>query len=197
METRRLLFASLAAVTLAACAPQWKLASAEPYANPAGFSINFPAGWNWYPSTWLPTSVTLGTPAQGAMASKDGPLLQAIGVEFRKTKAAFPLTKKVADAKTLPEDLATTYIGEFRKARELDNVDVKSQKPAKVGGRNGFRTELVWKTPEGLRMQQVVYGVATDKGLYLVSYTAPAIVYFAESLPAFEAAAASFALKGA
>lgn len=186
----------LCAAMLAACAPSWKLTTATPYKHTSGFTIVFPPGWRWYPSTFLPTTVTLSQPGQGAMASRDGPLLQAIGAEFRPAKRAFPLTKKAVDARTLPEDLATTYIAEFREARELDNVEVRSQKPAKVGGRNGFRTELAWKTGEGLGLQQVVYGVATDKGFYLVSYTAPAIVYFDESLAEFETAAATFALTG-
>ena len=191
MRSTRLLAALFGAalLALAPAARAWKLAVAnEPHVNPGrGYAVQFPAGWKF---DRLYFSDETG-------ATRDGPALQAIFVDFREHKKAFKAIKKESSPDMLPQELAELLVADMTKERGLENVAVQSNEPAMLAGRPGFRLSFEYKLPVdrgALRMREVIVGTAASRGFYLVGYRAPVLYYFDRDLDSFGAAVQSFTI---
>ncbi|HEX9473332.1 MAG TPA: hypothetical protein VF931_04040 [Steroidobacteraceae bacterium] len=191
MRSTRLLAALFGAALLglAPAARAWKLAVAnEPHVNPGrGYAVQFPVGWKF---DRLYFSDETG-------ATRDGPALQAIFVDFREHKKAFKAIKKESSPDMLPQELAELLVADMTKERGLENVAVQSNEPAMLAGRPGFRLRFEYKLPVdrgAVRMREVVVGTAATRGFYLVGYRAPVLYYFDRDLDSFGAAVQSFTI---
>lgn len=158
----------------------WYLVKVAPHAmEKQGYTVDLPVGWiqNKYVGDDM------------VILSRDGYNLQTIVIRHAPLTKAFPRSGKPASADSLPGDLAADFIAEARLANE--NIEVLETAPAVVAGRPGFRLELGFSTPTGLRYQTRAYGVATPRGFYEIHYKAPVIHYWAKDLETFEAMVAT------
>ena len=181
--------AAMLALALAPAARAWKLSVAnEPHVNPGrGYAVQFPAGWKF---DRLYFSDETG-------ATRDGPALQSIFVDFREHKKAFKSIKKESSPDTLPQELAELLVADMTKERGLENVAVQSNEPAVLAGRPGFRLKFEYKLPVdrgAVRMREIVVGAAATRGFYLVGYRAPVLYYFDRDVDSFADAVKSFAI---
>jgi hypothetical protein len=149
-----------------------------------GYSIALPDGWSWVKmSRDAPLIVT-----------RDGPGLQAIRVHFREHRHAFPHIEERSSADMLPQELAELLVAEFKAEHGSGEVELLGDAPVRISDQPGFRIEFAWREANGLRYRGIVYGVATERGFYFVSYMAPVLNYFAQHEGQFEQAVQTFRL---
>ncbi|MFO1428322.1 MAG: hypothetical protein U1F11_15400 [Steroidobacteraceae bacterium] len=170
----------------------WKLAAeGTPFKHAAsGYSVQFPPGWR-YDKLWF---------SDESGATRDGPFLQSIFVDFRAHKNAFKAIKKSSTADELPQDLAQDLIGDMTKERSLENVTILSNVPQVLADRPGFRVTFEYKmtiTRGAVRYREIIVGATGPKGLYLIGYRAPVIYYYDRDVAAFETALATFQIAAA
>ncbi|MBM5810658.1 MAG: hypothetical protein FJ191_01640 [Gammaproteobacteria bacterium] len=182
--------ALMAGLLLASPASAWKIvADGQPYAHAGtGYSIQYPAGWRFRKEAF----------GDETIATRDGPLLQVIYVDFRKHKQAFRAQRKDATADMLPQELAGKFIAEATAARGLQNMAVLSDEPATLAGQPAFRLHLAYRTAVdagSVRYEEILVGTNTPQGIFLVGYRGPVLHYFARDVAAFEQALATFAIS--
>lgn len=170
----------------------WKQAMEnQPFVHqPSGYSVQFPPGWK-YSKLWF---------SDESGATRDGPGLQSIFVDFRSHAKAFKAIKKVSTESMLAQDLAQNLIADMTKERGLESVSITSNEPAIVAGRPGFRVTFEYRAPVergSVRVREIVAGATGPKGLYLIGYRAPVLYYYSRDVGAFDAALASFAINSA
>jgi hypothetical protein len=178
-----------ALLALAPAALAWKVAVAnEPHVNPGrGYAVQFPAGWKY---DRLYFSDETG-------ATRDGPALQSIYVDFRAHQKAFKSLKKESSPDMLPQELAELLVADMAKERGLENVAVRSNEPAMLAGRPGFRLSFEYKLPVdrgAVRVREIVVGAAATRGFYLIGYRAPVLYYFERDVDSFSEAVKSFTI---
>ncbi|MFO1320507.1 MAG: hypothetical protein U1F52_12900 [Burkholderiales bacterium] len=151
------------------------------------FSVELPAGW---------VRKTLNDDT--VAASLDGFLLQSIVVEQRNLDKAFPKTRKIARTDALSTELAELEIAELKASGpQMAALEVMQNEPATLSGEEGYRLTFRHRTSRGLVIQHVVQGCVTRNGYFRLEYAAPALHYFAPTLPEFDKSAASFTLIAA
>ena len=178
-----------AMLALGPVALAWKLSVAnEPHVNPGrGFAVQFPAGWK-YDRLWF---------SDETGATRDGPQLQAIFVDFREHKKAFKSIKKESTPDMLPQELAESLVADMTKERGLENVTILSNEPAMLAGRPGFRLRFEYKQPVdrgAVRVREIIVGAAAPRGFYLIGYRAPVLYYFDRDVDTFADAVKSFTI---
>lgn len=178
-----------AGLVIAAPAGAWKLvADGQPYTHAAtGYSIQYPAGWRFQKEPF----------GDETIATRDGPGLQVIYVDFRKHKNAFRAQRKDATADMLPQELAEKMVAEATAARSLQNMVVLSDEPAELAGRPAFRLHLAYRTAVdagSVRYEEIVVGTNTPRGIFLVGYRGPVLHYFARDVESYERALATFTI---
>jgi hypothetical protein len=192
---RRLLIALLlpSLAVLGAAAPStafaWKrVAAGAPFVHAtSGYSIQFPEGWRWTKAPFLADTV----------ATRDGPALQVIGVDYRKHKNAFAAINQNSTAEMTPQELAEKLVADATARNALTNVEILSNQPTTLGGRPAFRLHLAYTQTvdtNGLRYEEMVVGANSTQGLFIVRYAAPKLHYFERSLTEFEASLATFTI---
>jgi len=180
---------ALLALALAPAARAWKVAeSNQPHVNPGrGYAVQFPVGWKY---DRLYFSDETG-------ATRDGPALQSIYVDFRAHKNAFKSLKKDSSPDMLPQELAELLVADMAKERGLENVATLSNEPAMLAGRPGFRLSFEYKLPVdrgAVRVREIIVGAAAKGGFYLIGYRAPVLYYFDRDVDRFADAVKSFAI---
>lgn len=141
-----------------------------------GFSVRMPAGWGLLRPT-----------LERVRATRAGATLSLITFEFRarwRTESGRPI------AALSPRALAEYVLGLESRERDPLELRVESLASATLGGCAGFRAEIS-RHSGNERFRRVAYGWATAGGYYMLTYDAPALHYFAQDLPAFEAVATS------
>jgi hypothetical protein len=179
------LLAGLAIAMPAAAA--WKIVlEGQPVTHKAsGYSIQFPVGWRW---------VKFG---DESFATRDGPALQLINVDFRKHKNAFRALKQNSTPEMMPQELAEKIVAEMTSAGSLQNMQVLSNEPATLAGRPAFRLHLAYRTAVdagSVRYEAMVTGANSPQGIFLVGYRAPVLHYFARSAGNYDGTLATFAV---
>lgn len=167
----------------------WALvAEDQAFADAAsGYTIQYPAGWRWL----KPSKKNAST-----FATRDGAALQNISVEVRAHKDAFPALKQKAQPDMLPHEFAEKVVAE--ESAYHQNVEILSNEPAMVGGRPGFRIDLIHRVTTGaasLRYREVVLGTNAPQGVFIVHYRATVLHHFDRDLEAFEKALASLVIE--
>jgi hypothetical protein len=178
-----------ALLALAPAAMAWTLAVAhQEHLNAGrGYAVQFPAGWK-YDRLWF---------SDETGATRDGPALQTIYVNFREHKNAFKALKKDSSPDMLPQELAELLVADMTKQRGLENVTIQSNEPAMLSGRPGFRLSFEYKHPVergAVRVREIVVGASAPRGLYLIGYRAPVLYYFDRDVGSFADALSSFTI---
>ena len=170
-----------------ACAiqpPSWKATSNERYvSSKVGFSAQLPPGWIQISSH----------DESSTLVSANGPELDLISLLRRDNAKAFPSTKKEASPTELPGDLAADFIAES-KTEGNSNVQVVTNEPAILAGKDGFRVVMEFTTTSGVHYRSESYGLCTMDGFYALIYRAPVLHYYDLYEPAFKSVVASFQL---
>ena len=89
----------------------------------------------------------------------------------------------------LPHDIVELY--ESLVAQDGAAFRLERLAPARFGEAQGFLFEHSTITRTGLELRGRAYGALVEERLYLMSYTAPALHFYAKHLPCVEALAAS------
>ena len=178
----------VAGVLLSAPAFAWKAVLAgTPFTHKTGYSIQYPAGWRYVKTPFGDETV----------ATRDGPALQMIFVDFRKHKNAFRALRQDASPDMMPQDLAEKVVAEATSARSLQNMEVLSNEPTTLSGRPAFRLHLAYRTgvdAGSVRYEEIVVGANSPQGIFLVGYRGPVLHYFARDVASFDTTLATFAI---
>jgi len=130
--------------------------------------------------------------------SKDGVAVNLIIISRLDHDDAFKTIKKQSSVSLLPEELGNLFYSNIRSEYETAGlkVNLESNKPVIIDGRDGFHIHMRAIGDKGLRIGIDVKGVATDKGLYFLQYQAPILVYYSRSINDFNQIVNSMRLKG-
>lgn len=179
----------LAGLLVASPALAWKLvAEGTPFTHKTGYSIQYPAGWRWVKMPF----------GDETLATRDGPDLQLIAVDFRKHKGAFRALKQDSSPEMMPQELAQKLVAEATSARGLQNMEILSDEPVMLAGRPGFRLHLAYKSSVdagSVRYEEYVVGANSPQGIFIISYRAPHLHFFQRDGESFEKSLASFAIS--
>lgn len=178
----------LLVVTLAACVPQPARVDTPRTEDTAkSYTVDLPVGWI---KQWSQTGELT--------VSRDGPALQTIAVSRSLLANAYPKIKKAASETALPAELAEMRIAELKATNEqLAALQVLENEPAIMGGKDGYRLKVAYKSQRGLRYERMIYGVVDQKASYVLEYAAPSLLYFERDLPVFQKVVDSFQLVAA
>lgn len=179
----------LAGLMVAAPALAWKVvAENSPFVHKrSGYSIQYPAGWKWVKMTFGDETV----------ATRDGPAIQMIAVDFRKHKNAFPALKQDSSPDMMPQELAQKIVAEATTARGLQNMEILSDEPMLLADRPGFRLHVAYRTAVdagSVRYEEYIVGANSPQGIFIVYYRAPHLHFFRRDAAAFEQALTTFAI---
>lgn len=178
MARFRLFIVLLLAILVSACAvaPYTRIDDKNRQYKNDHFSISLPVGWVFFEEE------------NGIWLSKDGPGLQRIAIQFREHKNAFKELKKSSSPDLYPSELAEMTIAELKASNEygLPSLEIFSNEPSQIAGRQGYALHLGFKTDEGLRIEIMAQGFVNEKGFYTLYYRAPTLHYFNQDRAVFE-----------
>lgn len=178
-----------AGLAVAAPAFAWKAVLAgQPFTHKgSGYSIQYPAGWRYVKMPFGDETV----------ATRDGPALQLIFVDFRKHKQAFRALRQDASPDMMPQDLAEKVVAEATSARSLQNMEVLSNEPTTLAGRPAFRLHVAYRTAVdagSVRYEEIIVGANSPQGIFLVGYRGPVLHNFARDVASFDQALGTFTI---
>jgi hypothetical protein len=165
----------------------WKIVmEGQPYTHKAsGYSVQFPAGWRYNKF------------GDFSVATRDGPCLQRIHVDFRKHKKAFRALSKDSTPEMLPQELAEKIVAEMEAAGSLQNMQVISNEPTTLAGRPAFRVHVSFRSAVdagSVRYEGIVVGANSPQGIFLVGYSGSVLNYFARDVETYDKTLATFAI---
>ncbi|MBM2853310.1 MAG: hypothetical protein HW417_238 [Steroidobacteraceae bacterium] len=180
-------FVLLAGMAFAIPAMAWKIvAEGQRYTHKAsGYSIQYPADWRYEKY------------GDFSFATRDGPCLQRIYVDFRKHKKAFRALDKDATPEMMPQELAEKIVAEMEAAGSLQNMEVLSNEPTTLAGRPAFRVHVSFRTAVdagSVRYEGIVVGTNSPQGIFLIGYSGSVFNYFARDVDTYDKTLATFAV---
>ena len=179
--------ALLAGLAVAVPAMAWKIVmEGQPFTHKAsGYSIQYPTGWRY---------VKFG---DVSVATRDGPCLQRIYVDFRKHKKAFRALGKDSTQDMMPQELAEKIVAEMEAEGSLQHMQVLSNEPITLAGRPGFKVHVSFRTAVdagSVRYEGIVAGSNSPQGIFLVAYVGSVLNYFARDVETYDKTLATFAI---
>ncbi len=147
------------------------------------FSVRLPSNW-----------MRFGQESEGLLLSRDGVALQVITLSHAAHEEAFSPLEIISSSSLLPSELAELTIRLLKSQQGMRALQVIANQPAEIAGEYGFRLQLGFENQQGLNYQGVLYGLATEKRFFLLSFYATEIYYFQRDLPVFEKLVGSFEL---
>ena len=152
---------------------------------------------NEYYTAILPTDWMMKDADDTLMISRDGPDLQRIVIAYVSLEEALSDEDKKSVSKMLPSELADKFISELKSSQgfDLPSLTILSNEPIPIAGHTGFKLHLMYSTDKGLRIEMLSVGFVDEDGFYSISYSAPAIHYFANDRDQFTSVVSSFQPK--
>ena len=172
-------------------------------AKSKSFQINVPEGWvrTTEPDTWERVEIDDELRLlllESMVVTRDGTGLHAISITRRYPDTAFATIKKKSNANMLPLEAADLYVSELRKRNGLERLEVLSNKPVRVDGKQAFQLVMQYKNDDGLRIRIMSYGFVDKTGFYTINYRAPYLYYYDRDYKDFSKLVESFRqLQGA
>jgi hypothetical protein len=186
---------------LVSCAP-YVLVEGKYSASAENFEVELPSGWRKHEMAFdqnpasrsileeLEKRRTLSWDA--LRLTRDGLLLQQIGIGKVTLDRELPHTKKRFSKDLLPQELAELIIDDIRSNPDITDFKVFENSPAKVGGQPGFKLVFTYQTKNRLTIKTAYYGVKLGDWYYYLAYQAPQRFYFDKDYPVFEKVKESF-----
>lgn len=179
----------LAGMTIALPAMAWKMVlEGQPLTHKAsGYSVQFPSGWRYNKF------------GDFSLATRDGPCLQRIYVDFRKHKKAFRALGKDSTPEMTPQELAEKIVAEMEAAGSLQNMQVLTNEPTTLAGRPAFKVHVSFRDAVdagSVRYEAIVVGANSPQGIFLVGYVGSVFNYFARDMETYDKTLATFAIAG-
>src|ERR1051325_1768220 len=153
-------------ITCSGCS-YWSSLDHQYSSETRNFEVTFPKGWK--KDTRI-HDVFLGT--------KDGTSLQFIQISRVDIDDDLKFTKRKFKKDMLSQEVADVAIDNLRSAPERIGFEVLENTPDSICGLPGFRILAQWKSIEGLRKRDILYGLTYDEKYYEVLYEAPVRYYF-------------------
>lgn len=132
--------------------------------------------------------------ADGLVATGDGFNLHAI--KFRRIDIGkrLPHTKKMVAKGMRPDELSEVLLDDVRTDGTAIGLEILDTRPATISGQPGFRANVAFKDPDGLRYRAVLCGVIVGGYAWQLTYVAASRHYFNRDLPEFEKVLASLVI---
>jgi hypothetical protein len=164
MRTRGLrLLLVTAMLAIAACATWEAVDESSSQVPNSTYTVTLPKGW-----------MKLNLLNDRLMVTADGIAVQYIEIASLEPSTAFEQTLKKTKKKIgedmLPEQLAALALAEVQATETMGNVTVLENAPATIDGQPAFRLHLQYKTPKGLRIEQMIVGIADGKRVLRATY---------------------------
>ncbi len=184
---KRLLRIAILVLLAASCAttppkPVWVPAEATYKAVNGNYSVDLPKGW-----------MRLNTD-EGVKITRDGFLLQSIGVDRYKVGESLKHTKKKFEKGMLPQEVSAVLIDDLTLIEGVGSSDVVENVPVQFGGIDGFRVILHLHLKNGEERKYALYGGMSGDWVFELYYVASPRYYFARDLETFEEVVRSFRL---
>lgn len=77
-------------------------------------------------------------------------------------------------------------INELNLNKDLQNLKVTENSPSQIGGKDGFKIEYNYNTPDNLEVKTILYGFRGADFVYLIQYQAAKQYYFDKDIETFE-----------
>lgn len=190
------------AITLWACGQPYVMVGGPETEISENFAVDLPDGWRRHNLDRDKSPRSKGELDQlierreltwdTIRITRDGLLLQQIGIGRIASNNEFPHTKKKLSEGMLPQEAAEVIIDNLRSNPDITKQQIAENVPAKVGSYPGFKLMYTYQTKRGLTIKGAYYGVMLGKWHYYLLYEAPARYYFAKDLPVFEKVKESF-----
>lgn len=167
------------------------------------FQMSVPEGWvrTTEPDKWERIEIDEEMRLlmlESMVVTRDGTGIHAISVTRRYPDTAFATIKKKSSTNMLPLEAAELYVSELRKRSGLERLEVLSNKPGTVDGKQAFQLVMQYKNDDGLRIRVKSYGFVDETGFYTLNYRAPYLYYYDRDYEDFSKLVESFRqLKGA
>lgn len=166
-------------ISLSGCATTWQyIDKNDAVWKHSHFEARLPMGW-----------VKCNAPSSLLGLTKDGLALQQISLTKHKTESdkEFPKTKKKIKEGMLSQEIADLIINEMSLNREIFlNFQIIENKPAKIGGIDGFKIIFTYNNEDFMKSEVVYYGFILKKQFYSLQYIAAKQHYFERDLADFE-----------
>lgn len=166
---------------LAGCAPWSRIEpDSRRFEQRGDYTLEQPAGW-----------VRRTADVNDLFLSRDGPALNTLVVTRQPHDRKLPRTRRETRADMLPVELAELALAEWRNHESTAQLEVIANGPTVLDGRPAARLHVRYLDERGVPIERVMVACVDAKGRLSLLYEAPAIVYFARGLPAFDALVAS------
>jgi hypothetical protein len=203
MKTRAILVGLLLLLPLViGCGVPYSLVREKHVVAQENFSIDLPEGWRQHNLSAIDQPKQYLALLQQRRKldwdiirlTRDGLLLQQIGVGRIPLEDELPNTKRKLNAEMLPAEVAALIIDELRSNSNLGAQQILEDAPATVGGWSGFRLHYTYRFGD-LKFEGLFYGATTSRRLYYIVYEAPAQYYFAKDRAVVERMVSSFEVR--
>lgn len=175
---KQLAAALLFSAALSGCAANWQYVNQrEEIKGPLRvYTAVIAAGW-----------VRAPTKSDALVITRDGLVLQQIGVELISLEKAFTKSKREAANDWVPLELAELQVAELKASRpEMQTLDVLELKPSQVDGKPAFKLRTRYFNTWGLEITRVTYGLIHEAKFLMVNYEAPSLHYYRMYEPVFD-----------
>ena len=174
---KKFLLLMLLTLLLAGCVGEWvKVDDSKILHKTELYRVTLPVDW---------VSMQVG---DTLIVTRDGPNIQKINLRASKHENAFDDIKAKSKADMLPTELAELYIAELKKedSNGLPSLTIISNEPARVSGHDAFSLHASYQIFNGLEYQLLAVGFVTEKYVYILSYTAPTLVFFEQNRASYD-----------
>ena len=147
------------------------------------YSVDMPQGWRKVDTT------------KYLMITPDDPFKHYVLVQERPLDIPFKYNQKMLKRDMLPQEAASIFIDAMSSDKKnILNLNVLENKPATIGGYDGFRLVLTYQYKGGPH-KMVYYGFIKGDVFYNLRFNAPMKYFSAKNLATFEAFRKSFKLN--
>lgn len=172
----RLALVALVLLTTA-CAPWSRVGPDSRHFEKRGdYTLEQPDGW-----------VRRTADVNDLFLTRDGPALNTLVVTRQPHDRKLPRTRRETRADMLPIELAELALAEWRSHEATAQLEVLDNRPTLLGGQPATRVHIRYLDERGVPIERVMVACVDAKGRLSLLFEAPAIVYFARGLPAFDA----------
>jgi hypothetical protein len=170
-------------ITIVAVGVLFLLTGCASTAKKPNYTIDIPQGWRKVDTT------------KYLLITRDGPFVQYALVQQRPLDRPFKHTQKTVKKGMLPQEAASLVVDEISSDKKnILKLQIHENKPATIGGHNGFKLFFSYENANREPQRMVYYGFIHGDIFYNLRFNAPAKYFYTKDLDTFEAFRKSFKL---